>query len=204
MMCKTAQQWERLLYATGGALNLMKCFWYGVQWSFMPSGVPYMEKIKDADPDSIALSSGADFDTTYNIQRIETAKGMQTLGVRLALDGNDLDEFKYRLDEATTMRDRLKVVPLYQEHVGIGFRAIWRMKLQYPLRATCFSQKQCNKIQAQYLPTFLYKMGINRTTSTAVRHGPSRLGGMDIFHLETEQAVQHVKLLVGMMMTSDG
>ena len=80
MMRKTAQRWERLLYATGGALNLMKCFWYGVQWSFTPSGVPYMEKIKDADPD-IALSSGADFDTTYNIQRIETTKGMRTLGV---------------------------------------------------------------------------------------------------------------------------
>jgi hypothetical protein len=80
MMCKTAQRWERLLCAAGGALNLMKCFWYGVQWSFMPSGVPYMEKTKDVDPD-IALSSGADFDTTYNIQRIETTKGMRTLGV---------------------------------------------------------------------------------------------------------------------------
>jgi hypothetical protein len=202
MMCKTAQRWERLLYATGGALNLMKCFWYGVQWSFTPSGVPYMEKIKDADPD-IALSSGADFDTTYNIQRIETTKGMRTLGVRLAPNGNDLDEFKYRMDEATTMRDRLKVAPLYREHVGIGFRAIWRMKLQYPLGATCFSRKQCNKIQARYLPTFLYKMGINRTTSTAVRHGPHTLGGMDIFHLETEQAVQHVKLLVSHLRHDD-
>jgi hypothetical protein len=61
-----------------------------------------MEKIKDADPD-IALSSGADFDTTYNIQRIETTKGMRILGVRLAPDENDLDEFKYRTDEATAM-----------------------------------------------------------------------------------------------------
>jgi hypothetical protein len=122
MMCKTAQRWEWLLYAMGGALNLMKCFWYGMQWSFTPSGVPYMEKIKEADPD-IALSSGADFDTTYNIQRIETTKGMRTLGVPLAPDGNDLNEFKYRMDEATTMRDRLKVAPLYQEHVGIGFQA---------------------------------------------------------------------------------
>jgi hypothetical protein len=80
MMRKTAQRWERLLYATGGALNMLKCFWYGVQWSFTASGVPHMERIKDADPD-IALSSGANFDTTYNIQRIETTKGMRTLGV---------------------------------------------------------------------------------------------------------------------------
>jgi hypothetical protein len=57
----------------------------------------------------------------YNIQRIETTKGMRTLGVQLAPDGNDLDEFKYRMDEATTMQDQLKVAPLHQEHVGIGF-----------------------------------------------------------------------------------
>jgi hypothetical protein len=46
-------------------------------------------------------------------------------------------------------------------------------------------------------------MGINRTTSTAVRHGPPTLGGMDIFHLETEQAVQHVKLLVSHLRHDD-
>jgi hypothetical protein len=141
MMCKTAQQWEWLLYVTGGALNLLKCFWYGVQWSFTASGVPHMDKVKDEDPD-IALSSRADFDTTtYNIQQIETTKGMRTLRVQLAPDGNDLDEFKYRMDEATKMRDCLKVAPLYRKHVGIGFRAIWRMKLQYPLGATCFTRK---------------------------------------------------------------
>jgi hypothetical protein len=53
------------------------------------------------------------------------------------------------------------------------------------------SRKQCNKIQARYLPTFLSKMGINRTTATAVRHGPISLGGMNLIHLKTEQAVEH-------------
>jgi hypothetical protein len=39
-------------------------------------------------------------------------------------------------------------------------------------------------------------MGINRTTATAVRHGPTSLGGMNVIHLETEQAVEHTKLMV--------
>jgi hypothetical protein len=151
----------------------------------------------------IALSSGADFQTKHTIQRIEVTKGMQTLGVRLAPDGNDLEEFKYRMDEATTMRDQLKIAPLYREHVGIGFRSIWKMKLHYPIGATCFTRKQCNKIQSQYLPTFLSKMGINRTTATAVRHGPQSLGGMDIFHLKTEQAVQHTKLTISHLRHDD-
>ena len=46
-------------------------------------------------------------------------------------------------------------------------------------------------------------MGINRTTATAVRHGPHALGGMEIFHLETEQAVQHVKLIMAHIRRDD-
>jgi hypothetical protein len=32
-----AQQWERLLFSTGGALNLQKCFWYIVSWKWKGS-----------------------------------------------------------------------------------------------------------------------------------------------------------------------
>lgn len=66
--------------------------------------------------------------------------------------------------------------------VGVlGFRAIWQMMIQYPLKATFSMWKQCHKIQATYyLPTFLSKMGINHTsTSTTIQHGPPHLGGMN-------------------------
>jgi|JFJP01.1.fsa_nt_gi hypothetical protein len=46
---------------------------------------------------------------------------------------------------------------------------------------------------------FLSKMGIRHQayyTATAVLHGPQSLGGMDVFNIETEQAVQHTKLMV--------
>jgi hypothetical protein len=99
-----------------------------------------MLKIHDDDL-PISLTSGSDHVTTYDIQQIKVTKGVRTLGVRLAPDGNETEEFKYWLNEATTMRDRLKCAPLHREHVGIGFRAIWKMKLQYPIGATCFTHK---------------------------------------------------------------
>ena len=34
LMQSGAQKWERLLYATGSALNHVKCFWYGIPWNF--------------------------------------------------------------------------------------------------------------------------------------------------------------------------
>ena len=197
MMSSSAQRWERLLFATGGALNLLKCFWYGIAWYYTHTGEPKMHKIKDTDP-IIQLTSGSD-PVPQTITRIEVTKGKCTLGVRLAPDGNDFDEFNYRLEQSTKMKQRLKMAPLNREQVGIGFRSIWKMMIQYPLGATCFTKKQCTKLQARYLPTFLSKQGINCMTASAVRHGPQTLGGMDIFNLETEQGVQHTKLLLAHM-----
>jgi hypothetical protein len=145
MMRVTAQKWERLLYATGGALNLLKCFWYGIQWTFTDAGVPHMQKSKEEDPE-IHLTFACNLQQLHKIKQIKVTKGMRTLGVRLAPDGNEQEECKYRMNEATTMRDRLKLAPLNREQVGIGFRLIWKMKLQYPIGATCFTHKQCKNI----------------------------------------------------------
>jgi hypothetical protein len=128
---------------------------------------------------------------------------MRTLSVCLAPDGNENEEYNHQMREATTMRGHLKRAPLNREQVGIGFRLVWKMKLQYPIGATCFTHKQCNKLQARYLPAFLSEMGINCTTATAVQHGPSSLGGMEVFHLETEQAVQHINFIRSHLRTND-
>jgi hypothetical protein len=125
LMQITAQRWERLLFATGGALNLNKCFWYGVEWTFTSTGAPKM--ISTMDGPQISHSSGSSLDNHEPIQRISTSTGQRTLGVRLAPDGNDNDEYSYRTQQANKMTQRLKEAPLSREHIGVGFRAIWRM-----------------------------------------------------------------------------
>ena len=54
------------------------------------------------------------------------------------LDGRDVADFGCG-HQAKTMRHRIKSAPLGREHIGVGFRAIWKMTLQYPLGATCFT-----------------------------------------------------------------
>jgi hypothetical protein len=152
---------------------------------------------------AIKLTSGTDPDNPEPIHRITTSQGQCTLGVRLAPTGNDRDEFDYRIQQATKIRQKIAKAPLGHEYIRIGFNAIWRMMIQYPLGATCFTKKQCDKIQAKYLPTFLSKMGINRTTSTAIRHGPPHLGGMDAFALDTEQGIQQTKMIIAHLSKDD-
>jgi hypothetical protein len=58
MMQSMAQQWEKLLYATGGALNRAKCYWYGILWRFTNTGNPTI--VTDPDPDmTIQLTSSS-------------------------------------------------------------------------------------------------------------------------------------------------
>jgi hypothetical protein len=159
--------------------------------------------VSTTDGPQIVLTSGSAPDAPEVIQRVSTSKGQRTLGVRLAPDGNDHDEFSYRIQQANKMTQWLKLAPLGREHIGTGFRAIWRMMIQYPLGATCFTTQQCQKLQAKYLPTFLSKMGINRSTTTAVRHGPPVYGGMDVFQLDTEQGVQHTSHTVAHLRKDD-
>ena len=94
------------------------------------------------------------------------------------------------------MKQCLCPAPVGRSHAYVSFQSIWKAMIQYPLGATCFTAKQCQKLQAVYLPSFLSKMGINRTTATAVCHGPINLGGLNIFHLETEQGVMQTKLVI--------
>jgi hypothetical protein len=46
-------------------------------------------------------------------------------------------------------------------------------------------------------------MGINHSMATAVRHRPLELGGMEVFSLETEQGIQHTKMLLSHVRKQD-
>jgi hypothetical protein len=102
LMQVTAQQWERLLYATGGALNLAKCFWYGIEWTFTAAGEAQMTPTTMNGP-NITLTAGAIPNQPALLQRISTTECQCTLGVCLAPDGNDNAEYLYRLQQARKM-----------------------------------------------------------------------------------------------------
>jgi len=81
----TSQKWERLLYSSGGALELQKCFWYLVYWEW-EDGRPHMIP-SISSPAQLALTSG--HSPTYTlIPRKEPWEAMQMLGTWPAPNGN--------------------------------------------------------------------------------------------------------------------
>ena len=57
-MQRKAQVWERLLFASGGALALQKCFYYLVQWQWTPHGFPIMSRTTNSPPTVLQMTSG--------------------------------------------------------------------------------------------------------------------------------------------------
>jgi hypothetical protein len=86
-------------------LNLAKCFWYGIEWTF--TSACETKIIPTTDGPTFILTAGATPDTPSLLQRISTTEGQRILGVCLAPDGNDDAEFSYRLQQARKMSQRI-------------------------------------------------------------------------------------------------
>jgi hypothetical protein len=80
-----AQEWERLLYSTGGALSLQKCFWFTLSWRWS-KGKAVLET-QETSPASFHMTSGGQQETTL-IPRIEPTTSFRTLGVYLTPRGS--------------------------------------------------------------------------------------------------------------------
>ena len=67
-------------------------------------------KIEDA-PGNLIMKSVKYPGLEVQLQRNEVSKGERILGVRLALDGNDNDKFKYRKQQSKVLAGKIESSP---------------------------------------------------------------------------------------------
>ncbi len=162
-----------------------------------------MRTINEHPDIAINMTQGSNRTQTTTITQVEVTTSHGTLGVQLAPMGNEKTEYQYQLQEAIKLWPWLLQAPLNQESTQIGFTTMILQKFSYPLGATCFTEKECNSIQAKDMPTVLSKMGINRSTPAEVWSRPSLYAGMSISELWPLQGSTNTKLLIGHLWKSD-
>jgi hypothetical protein len=79
-----AQRWEKLLYSTGGALNLSKCFWFLLSWRWL-NGRPVIHTSTTA-PGTLQMTSEG-HQELHIIPRIEATDSFRMLGVHISPSG---------------------------------------------------------------------------------------------------------------------
>jgi len=199
-MEKIAQYWEQSLFASGGALALNKCFWYGISWQWK-DGIPSVATIEES-PGTISLSSGYD-NSKHNITRCEPGNGKCTLGVWISANGSQQHQYRLLIDKAVTFANNLAATHLTREEGLMAIRSIIKPALTYPLGATSLSYLECTNIDRRYTSIALSKIGLAGTTARAIIHGSPTLMGLGWDTLWVSQGLQHIQLLLGHIRAQD-
>ena len=201
----SAQSWERLLFASGGALELNKCFTYFVYWDLEagkhrlmdPSEIPGCEPEGDHFRGPISLTYGDASEERHLIETESPWVGRRTIGVRVAPAGNWDDEFNFRREQSRELAILAAGTRTTHDTARTGYSVIVCPKLEFPLAVTEFTQDQCDMISSPILRVFLPKMGYNRNMPREVVYGPVEMGGLGLHDFYIEQGIRQISALVG-------
>jgi hypothetical protein len=179
--------WNELLEASGGKLELSKCFYYILSWKFdnEGNGVPLTiaeQKQQQAAPIQIKTNNN----TTVTITQKEVNQAHKTLGCFKAIDGKESAQIKFFHDKSRQFGRKLYNASLTRKQANMAYKTIYIPSMRYGLPACSLSCKEMESIQQSTLDKFLPFMGLEHGSPRALIHGPLEMGGCEIPHLYTE------------------
>ena len=190
-----AQSWEKLLFCSGGALELSKCSYYIMHWQW-PNGLPVLTSKEDSQKiHRIALTSGNNNDAQYVNQK-ETTEAHKTLGVWIAPDGNELAQKEHLLQDSNRIASLILRSRLSSLEAWTAYHMCWFPAISYSLGTTTLTSEDLNSVQSQSTQHFLQKFGLNKNFPRAVAFGPHQMGGLAMRDLRIEQGIAGITNLL--------
>ena len=202
---KVTQSWEKLLFGSGGALEMSKCFTYVVYWDLsegkhrllLPHEIPGGVTVDSKTSGPIGLTYGVTSPKRHVLETVSPWVGRRTLGVRISPAGTWSDEFEFRKGQARELALKIAGAAIPRDTARLGYYMMVRPKLEYPLAVTQFTQLQCDKITSPVIRACLSKMGYNSNSPKEVVLGPSELFGFGVHDYYVEQGIRQLTALVG-------
>jgi hypothetical protein len=197
---KQAQLWERLLFASGGRLELPKCFFYMIVWKWT-DGDATMMSVEELNA-SISLTCGSNPHPVPIAQK-EVHTSHKTLGTQMNPTGTMTAETNRLKAKASTIAAAIERFegPPWKAHLLYTSR--YQPSLAYSLPITTLSAAQVKSIQTRPIKAILGSLGVNRMFPRDVAHGPLTHGGLGLPHLLTIQGVSQIALLTGHIRQND-
>jgi hypothetical protein len=150
-----SQSWEKLLFCTGGSLELSKCFYYLLYWRWV-DGLPVLSTKEEivAQIPLIHLTSG--YDTAPRpISLRDPTEAHKTLGVFLAPSGKDTAQAAYLEHHSNKMAALISSSNLSRIEALLAYKTSWFPSVSYSLPTLCLSAKHLDAIQSQATRSFL-------------------------------------------------
>jgi hypothetical protein len=193
-----AQNWEKILFYSGGALNLKKCSWSMLQWEWK-HGLPTLYQRQEGDADIKLTTQSVNITSSESSKSVITynppTQSTRILGVYLNPMGDFTDHIETLRKKSHQLASRIKSSRLSSENTLLFLRTIYAPSMLYSLPAVAADEENLASVQSSMITAALQKMGASKTTPTAIRHGPAELGGLSMIDLRTELGICNIKFL---------
>ena len=213
-MKKMGQTWERALFATGGRLELPKCFVNLIYWKW-EEGVPRLATIEET-PGEVVIKSSADGSDVV-IPRIAPNQPHRTVGAWISGSGTnnacvekDGDIVKRHKGEKDMLKEKVRKVNnrmdkmrLKEHEAAMALDRCFMPSLNYGFPMSALTEKELETVNRQLYKIMKPKMGIRGSTSEGIAHGGLRWGLYGLKQLYNEQSVEAIAHMMGQYREKD-
>lgn len=188
-----AQYWERLLHVSGGKLELPKCFYYLVCWTFDREGRPLLRR--EGLPSSLAIFQSDNGQLT-EIPRKDNSSPTRTLGITDTPLHQSSAPFNVARSKSNTIAHALRAFPVRPDAARLLYTTVYIPKMTFANNLASLTFNQCNKIQARMKEALLNCLGFSRFSPNAIVYAPVYAGGIGLQHLYYHQGAAQVHLFL--------
>jgi hypothetical protein len=190
-----AQMWEGLLSATGGELQLSKCFYYVLSWKWDQNGNPSPQNKLEQQITPLTLKMTTN-NTSEELQQKECHESHKTLGTHKLILGKEYTQYQVLLEKSNTFAERISKAQLNHEQACTAYSSCYITSMVYSLTAVNLNEQQLTIIQRRATSYCTQAAGFEITFPKAVVHGPISFGGLGFKHLFVESCIGKIEAII--------
>lgn len=196
---RDSQLWHDILAAGNQALELPKCKYHVMHYTFEDTGDPILATDKTPP---FPLQVHDDKGGLVEIEYVPSDQALKYLGFKKCI-ANQKDQKEAIKTTADGYARIVNTSSLNRHSTETFYRGTYEPSVGYVLPLCYFSQDELSQIQKKAHVALLNGCGYNRCTSTAIVYGPKDLGGAGFFHLLDLQGFGQVQIFMKYWRTPD-
>ena len=188
------QWWEQLLVATGGKLELQKCFYYVIHWKFNTNGSVQLTHPTD-HLFRIEIQQSTD-NTRVLLEHKNSHESHRTLGFQTK-PGNDYqDQYQILHDKSLKLTRQLRAHNIDSCTARRAYHTVFVPRISYALNLCGLDTRQLAKIQSPALIATLQATGIPKSFPRSIVFANQNQGGLGYSTLYTEQGILNITFIL--------
>lgn len=185
--------WEGGLKTTGGAIRPDKSFAYPLDFIFDETGACRYKTVNEIGR---TLNVKDHTGRRQPLTLVEASVGKETLGVHLAPDGNNKDQYECMMKKVQTWAKQINAGHLPGKEAFAAISSTIMKTLEYPIVATTFTREECNRLVKPIHDAAFPHARICRQMPKAVKYGDKDSLGLGLDDLFVTQGLDKLTFLV--------